>query len=57
VWAYTGSFFDIKYKYNLKPSQELWKKGLVPAYNSVDKIWYLFGKDGKIVWQGKKEDL
>jgi len=52
VWAYAGSFIDIKYKYNLKPAQELWERGLVPAYNSKDKIWYLCGKDGKIVWQG-----
>ncbi len=57
VRAYYGSFIDIKYKYNLKPAQELWERGLVPAYNSKDKIWYLCGKDGKIVWQGKKEDI
>ena len=34
-----------------------WKKGIVPSYNSVDKIWYLHGKGGKIIWQGKIEDI
>jgi hypothetical protein len=41
-----------KYPYN--DAVELLKLGLVPAYNSYHKVWYLLsGPEMKIVWEGK----
>ena len=57
VRAYTSDFVKIKYKYDFSPAIKLWKKGIVPSYNSVDKIWYLHGKNGKIIWKGKIEEI
>ena len=57
VGAYTSDFVKIKYKYDFSPAIKLWKKGIVPSYNSVDKIWYLHGTGGKIIWQGKIEGI
>jgi hypothetical protein len=57
VGAYTSDFVNIKYKHDFSPAIKLWKKGIVPSYNSVDKIWYLHGKGGKIIWEGKIEKI
>ena len=55
VWAYTGSFFDIKYKVNIKPSNDLWNKGIVPSFDGT--LWRLHGKEGKVIYTISKEDL
>jgi hypothetical protein len=55
VGAYTGSFFDIKYKVNIKPSNELWNKGIVPSFDGT--LWRLHGKEGKVIYTISKEDL
>ena len=49
VWAYTSSFFDIKYEHDYKPLNDLWNKGLVPSFDG--KAWRLYtGKDAKVVY-------
>jgi hypothetical protein len=50
VWAYTSSFFDIKYKYDFSPLITLWNKGLIPSFDG--KKWRLHGYKGKIMWEG-----
>jgi hypothetical protein len=60
VRAYQSSFFTLRqWKYiehekGKNPYQsciDLWNRGIVPCTDG--KIWYLCGKDGKIIWQGK----
>jgi hypothetical protein len=64
VWAYMGSSFTTsKWKYCEKVKVKgypfnsvvkLWKMGLVPSYDSENKIWRLHGeKSAKILWEGK----
>ena len=55
VWTYTATYFDIKYKVNINPSNDLWNKGLVPSFDG--KLWRLHGKEGKVIWKGKIEDI
>jgi hypothetical protein len=68
VRAYNGSLFsnikEWKYvdynnklfkkgKYPFQPAVDLWKMGLVPSYDNVNKIWRLHGgKNASILWQG-----
>jgi len=55
VRAYIGTYFDIKYKVNIKPSNELWNKGMVPSFDGA--LWRLHGKNGKIIWSGEIKDI
>jgi hypothetical protein len=55
VWAYTATFVDTKYKYNLKPAQELWNKGLVGSFDG--NAWRLHGANGKVLKEITREEL
>jgi hypothetical protein len=55
VRAYASDFVKIKYKYDFSPAIKLWEKGIVPSFDGTN--WRLHGKDGKIIWQGKIEEI
>jgi len=55
VWAYIATFVDIKYKYNLKPAQKLWGRGLVASFDGEN--WRLHGKGGKEVYKISRKKL
>jgi hypothetical protein len=64
VRAYTSSFFELReWKYikhpkgknPFQPCIDLWNKGIVPSYDGTK--WRLHGKNGKIIWEGKIEDI
>ncbi|MCK9370635.1 hypothetical protein M0R04_12055, partial [Candidatus Dojkabacteria bacterium] len=55
VGAYTATFVDIKYKYNLKSAQKLWERGLLASFDGTD--WRLHGKDGKEVYKISQKEL
>ena len=55
VRAYIATFVDTKYKYNLKPAQKLWERGLVASFDGID--WKLHGKGGKEIYKITAEEL
>ena len=56
VRAYTSSFFDIEYKYDISPAIELWNMGFVPSFDGT--TWRLHaGKNATIVFEITKEEL
>jgi hypothetical protein len=56
VGVYTGSFFNIKYRYDFSSSVKLWEKGLVPSFDR--RKWRLHaGPDAKVMWEGTVRDL
>lgn len=61
-WKYTEKLPDYAKKgYPFQTCVDLIYRGLIPAYNSYDKIWYLVGypdgKTAKILWKGKLEQV
>jgi hypothetical protein len=54
VGAYTCSFFDIRYEYDLSPVIKLWEHGLVPSFDG--ETWRLHaGPKAEIVYEGEKK--
>jgi hypothetical protein len=50
VWAYSSSFFNIKYEYDFSSCVQLWEQGLVPSYDG--KTWKLHsGKNADVVFE------
>jgi len=55
VGAYMSEFFDIEYKFSLKPLLQLWHRGFVPSFDG--KTWRLHqGKDAEIVFEIEERD-
>jgi len=55
VWAYIATFVKAEYKYNLKPAQKLWERGLVASFDGTS--WRLHGKDGRELYKITQEEL
>jgi len=60
VWAYTSSFFTIKYVCDFSSAVRLWEARLVPSYD--EKTWRLHGgKSAKVLYEwtpeGRKEEV
>ena len=56
VEANIGTFFDIKYKYDLSSNNKLWERGLVPSFDG--KIWRLHsGEKSDIIFEITKSKL
>ncbi len=54
VWAYTSTFFAIKYNQDFSSAIKLWESGLVPSFDGT--TWRLHsGKKAEIVYEWKKE--
>jgi hypothetical protein len=52
VGAYIASFFNIQYKFDIKPLNDLWNRGFVPSFDGT--TWRLHsGKNAKIVYEMK----
>jgi hypothetical protein len=55
VWAYTSSFFDIKYEFDFSPCVRLWERGFVPSFDG--KLWRLHSvKNSKVVYELKVDE-
>jgi hypothetical protein len=56
VWAYTGSFFNATYRYDISSANRLWESGLVPSFDGT--TWRLHsGKKAKIVFEITEKEL
>jgi hypothetical protein len=55
VRAYLTTFVKTEYKYNLKPAQKLWARGLVISFDGTN--WRLHGAGGKEVYKITAEEL
>ena len=55
VWAYIATFVDTKYKYNLKPAQKLWERGLVASFDGTS--WRIHRTGGKEVYKVSAKEL
>lgn len=56
VWAYTSSFFDIKYKLDFSSAIKLWEMGIVPSFDGI--TWRLHsGKKASVIYEISDKEL